>query len=573
MFNSFFRKVCVLSAVVTGFGVMVYADTLIPQSIVEPSALDAAGLRAVQQNDPNLNGFGVVIASVCRSMTYINGQPQNDYRINMRHSSLSDADVLFDDHSDGGHGISPHATAIAGVLIGQDSVSTQPDGSSFSYQGACPYASVDVYEFWRFAALRLFARKPIPADIITLSLGDIFEDWWTRGIEQLADDKGTVIVASIGNGQDVKDPALYPAAGANVIGVGVIDSALDENGNPSLIQFAVPIARHSSCGPTDDLRSKPDLVAPGTSIVPDAYTENGYTTLTNASSLATPIVAGTAALLLQKAHQDESLQTALDGTPVNCVIKAVLMNSARKLPYWHKGDITEEDDPFTPLDRLQGAGALDAQAAMAQFSAGKYASGTVPARGWDSRTIGPDNTFYYSLETTDPNAILTATLTWNRHFEDRYPFRLLPEQSDLRLELWAIDPITSSEMTLLTVSDSAVDTIEHLWIPLSSGIKQYVLAVRFSSETVLTAPALERFALAWSVGPDSSTGHPLWNDLNGDGSIEQIDSIIPMLLDSGRLQSLPTDFNEQILKLSTERADLLTTLWHQWKPYLTTTIQ
>jgi hypothetical protein len=38
----------------------------------------------------------------------------------MRHISLSDADVLFETTPTARHGISPHATAIAGILIGLD---------------------------------------------------------------------------------------------------------------------------------------------------------------------------------------------------------------------------------------------------------------------------------------------------------------------------------------------------------------------------------------------------------------------------------------------------------------------
>ena len=201
LFYSFSRKIVILSVVLAGAAGAVYAEMDNLRNPVEPAALDAAGVRILQQTDPNLNGSDVVIAAVCRSTTYLNGHPQNDHRFNMRHRSLAEADVLFEDHSDGKHGISPHETAIAGILIGLEPQAALPDGTLFDYRGVSPYAAVDVYEFWRFAALWLFARKPILADVITLSLGDMFEDWWTRGLEQLADEKGTVIVAAIGNGQ------------------------------------------------------------------------------------------------------------------------------------------------------------------------------------------------------------------------------------------------------------------------------------------------------------------------------------------------------------------------------------
>lgn len=549
----------------------VFAEDALLHRPVEPAALDATGIRSVHRSDPNLDGSGVVVAAVCRSMTYFDGVPQNDYRFNMRHRSLGEADVLFEDHSDGKHGISPHATAVAGVLIGLDPQAAMSDGAAFDYRGVCPFASVDVYEFWRFAALWLFTQKPIQADVITLSLGDIYEDWWTRGIEHLAAEKGTVIVAAIGNGLAAADATLYPAAGANVIGVGVMDSLLDREGNPDLSHFGVPTVRHSSSGPTDDLRSKPDLVAPGTAIIPDAYSENGYSVLTNASSLAAPITAGVAALLIQQAVQDEALQAAMADAPMNCVIKAILMNSARKLPYWHKGGIAEEDDMYMPLDRLQGAGALDAEAAMAQLTAGRQPSGDVSPLGWDSRSISQDEMLFYVFEATDPNTMLTATLTWNRHFENRYPFRLHPEQSNLRLELWAIEPTAPDGVILLDVSDSPNDTVEHLWAPLSGDVSHYMIAVRFSPEAAGPLPVQEQIALAWSVGSDTSVGHPLWDDLNGNGQIDARDEFLKTILvqHGGNLDRLPPAFYETALDLSSERAELLTTLWSRWKPYLT----
>ncbi len=491
------RTYSILFAIALLSGIAIAA--LAEESRVEPAALETAGIRQLQQDNPDLDGYGVVIAAICRSTRYINGRPQNDYRFNMNHQSLADADVLFDDRSDGRHGVSAHATAIAGVLLGLDPHAALPDATAFAYRGACPSVSMDVYEFWRFAALWLFARKPIPADIITLSLGDVFEGWWTRGIEQLADEKGVVVVASAGNGQAARDPLLYPAAGANVIGVGVMPSATEESGTASLSRFETPTAAQSSIGPTDDFRAKPDIVAPGTAIVPDAVSRQGYTTVANASSLAAPLVTGAAALLLQKAVVDKALQTALNESPVNCVIKAVLMNSARKLPGWQKGVIAEEDHLLSPLDRIQGAGALDAQAAMAQLTAGRQPVGDVKAIGWDGGAIALEQELLYHFRTHKPNTVFTATLTWNRHFEERYPFRLKTEQSNLRLELWGVNPQNTDELILLDVSDSPCDTVEHLWLPLPEGFSQFAIAVRFAPDAAKPAPPYERFALAWSA--------------------------------------------------------------------------
>ncbi len=568
MLSGISKNVGLLSVFIVGLTGGLFADIDTPQRPVEPQALDVAGIRQLQQADPNLTGSGVVIAAVCRSNSYFNGRPQNDYRFDMNHRSLAGADIWFEDHSDGLYGVSPHSTAIAGILIGLDPDAALPDGAPFAYRGVSPLASVDVYEFWRFAGLRIFTDEPVSADIITLSLGDVFEDWWTRGIERLAAEQGTVVVAAIGNGQAARDPILYPAAGANVIGVGVLESALTSQGRPSRSDFTVPTARHSSQGPTDDLRSKPDLVAPGTAIVPDAGSADGYTVVANASSLAAPMVAGTAALLLQHAYDNELFGDILPEAPVNCIIKAVLMNAAQKLPYWHKGGIDPDDDTEMPLDRLQGAGALDARGAMTQLDAGRQRPGSVEPLGWDSGIITEDDTYYYVFESSDPNAMLTATLTWNRHYQDSYPFHRQPQQSDLRLELWAIDPDAPDGMVLLDVSDSPVDTVEHLWTPLLEAYTHYAVAVRFSPASAFASPPEQHFALAWSVGPDSSLGHPLWQDLNGDGKIDHLDRFIHLLLESGHLQTMEPAFYTDILNLSQERFELLTGLWHRWQPYL-----
>ena len=106
---------------VSCFSVLALADMPL-----EPAALDYTHTRALSVMDPNLTGRDILIAAICRSMTYINNRPQNDYRFNMNHDSLYHADVAFADGTDGRLGISSHATAVAGVLIGQDNEAHLP---------------------------------------------------------------------------------------------------------------------------------------------------------------------------------------------------------------------------------------------------------------------------------------------------------------------------------------------------------------------------------------------------------------------------------------------------------------
>ena len=65
----------------------------------------------------------------------------------------------------------------------------------------------------------------------------------------------------------------------------------------------------------------------------------------------------------------------------------------------------------------------------------------------------------------------------------------------------------------------------------------------------------------------------MWQDINGDGRINHLDSFIQLLLKSGHLSTLDSNFYKNALGLSPERFELLTTLRHRWQPYLKDSIK
>ena len=202
---------------------------------------------------------------------------------------------------------SGHATHVAGIAAGN--ANTLANGLRIS--GIAPRAYIGNYKALTIptrSGLGLNGNAPeivaaIEAavadgmDVINLSLGEP-EIQPSRDIVALALDAaaaaGVVPVVAAGNDFDDFGPGSVgsPGSAADAITVGATTSGT----SPSIASF-------SSAGPTPiSLRLKPDVVAPGTSILssqPDGWG------LSSGTSMATPHVAGAAGLLLQR-HPDWS---------------------------------------------------------------------------------------------------------------------------------------------------------------------------------------------------------------------------------------------------------------------------
>jgi hypothetical protein len=516
-FRHFAAAVCLLLAGPTALAVSPDSNSM------QPQALNFAGIYAIHDMDPNLTGSGIKFGIVSRSYTYNGAEPTNDYAIPLWHPCFANKQISFFDDGQFGTSISPHAAAVASILFGEDPNGFVSGIGSFYFRGIAPRAKAEVYEFRHFIRDIVFPAKPVDADILSMSLGSQFEDWWTRGVNRIAEANGISIVAGIGNGTNVDDPVLYPGAGPNVLAVGVVDSVSGPNDFQNLANFSLPAYQHSSIGPTVDGRCKPDIVAPGNCIAAAADVNQTYAETGNWSSFSTPIVAGTIGLLMEKAKSDPNLQSAF-GPAANCVFKAIVMNSARKLPFWHKGELTKDDDHEVPLDYLQGAGMLDAAAAYKQLIAGPASDGVQKSEGWDNNRITPAASQVYYFNAKAAGQYIAATLVWNRHFQSQYPYDTISEKnSNLRLELWAIDVNNPTGDRLLDYSDSPIDNVEHIYFAAEPNTTNYAISVSFSDPETAEANAVEQFAIAWAVENDTTKNSILWYDLNNDGVVNNAD--------------------------------------------------
>jgi hypothetical protein len=512
---------------------MAPADIFAAASI-QPEGLNHAGIYALRQLDPNLTGKGVKFAVVCRSITYIDGKPQNDYQPAISHDCFKNTQFSFHDLQHLSAGVSPHSTAICSLLFGRDPNAYNDQIGNFSYEGAVPDASAEVYEFWSFLVNNVFPASAPDVNVLTADIGYQFDDWWTRGIESMVERTGITAVVGIGNGLNAADPVLYPAAGDNVIGVGVVQSVNSADVAVGLSQFSLVYPEYSSKGPTTDGRCKPDIVAPGNCLAALAYDNNLYEPTGAWSSFATPIVAGATGLLIQKASQTPDFWPALSRDGGNCVIKSLLLNSATKLPYWHKGKLTKDDDHNVPLDWLQGAGMVNALEADRQLSAGRHLPGDCPPTGWDLGKLDADGTAdnVYKIKIDDPaGKMLTATVTWNRHFWPAYPFNYQPQNdARIRLECWAVDANNPQNSYLLDYSDSAKDFVEHLYCAADPNFTDYAIIISYSDREVNLPAVSSTYGLAWNIAQKPATDDLFWLDLNADGVFDSHD--IKVLLDN-----------------------------------------
>lgn len=475
------------------FAILLFILSACPLFAAEPFALDIAGIYKIGDLDPNLTGKGVDIGLICRSDTYAGQTPRNDYRPDISHDCFKDLKIEFHDYDPSNAGVSAHSTAIASILTGLYSDANLPGIGRFDYEGACPDAKLDIYEFRSFLSEYVFAGAWPGDDLFTMSLGWAIEDWWARGIDRMAEQFGILVIASIGNGTDARDLPLYPAAGANILAVGVADS------NGSLKDFNSPVPNRSTAGPTLDGRCKPDIIAPGNCLVAVAGKKDTFAATGDYSSFAAPVVASVAALLIQKANTQPELSFVTSPIFGNSAMKSILMTAAKKLPGWHKGFDSPDDDSAYPLDLRQGAGMLDGLAAYNLLLAGMQIDGGVPPTGWSIDIIEPnyaaERIYQFKTPKTEKPTV-SATLNWNRPYGRDYPFEPLWQNlADFQLELWKLDG--QGEQTLVDVSDSPVDNVEHIYF-MAEPNTEYRLVISHSLNSELPQ-IFTPYAISWQT--------------------------------------------------------------------------
>ncbi|MCK5216878.1 MAG: PGF-pre-PGF domain-containing protein [Methanosarcinales archaeon] len=237
-------------------------------------------------------------------------------------------------------------------------------------------------------------------------------------------------VDSDSNGIIDLDSICSPATAKNCISVGssenIRSNKLDNystlnNGNTRFPSYPINsdemanntegLAAFSSRGPTDDGRIKPDVVAPGTYIISikssKAKSTMGYGdydanyTYGSGTSMSTPIVAGTAALIRQYYMQNESI------TPTAALLKATIINGAYNMVPGQYG-IGQYKEIQTRPDNASGWGRIDIENSL-------FPASPRIMQYHDNISLNTSeswNAKYYSNNNSEP---LQITLVWTDH--------------------------------------------------------------------------------------------------------------------------------------------------------------
>lgn len=209
---------------------------------------------------------------------------------------VSNKDLPYDDNG--------HGTHVSGIIAANGYSSrgkytgVAPKSNILSIKALDKNGSGNTSDIIDAISYVIETKDKYNTKILNLSLGtpannSSKNDPLSKAVEE-AIKNGIIVIAAAGNSGPREGTILSPGINQHVITVGAVDDkrTIDPTDDT--------IATFSSRGPTNEGINKPDIVAPGVNINSLSNTNlNGYISLSG-TSMATPLVSGSVALLLNK---------------------------------------------------------------------------------------------------------------------------------------------------------------------------------------------------------------------------------------------------------------------------------
>ncbi len=222
-----------------------------------------------------------------------------------KHPDFADRIVAFRDFEKGRHEIyddNSHGTHVCGIIGGDGRVS---GGRYCGVAPGCRLMPIKVLDDKGLGSVEsmikgmdyiLEMRRRYNLRIVNISVGTLNKgnsEKYNKLIDTVEKlwDEGLIVVAAAGNEGPRAMTITIPGTSKKIITVGTYD---DERYN-----YNKNMAYYSGRGPTECCVIKPEIVEPGNGIVSCSTNRNGYS-VKSGTSMATPVLSGILALLLEK---------------------------------------------------------------------------------------------------------------------------------------------------------------------------------------------------------------------------------------------------------------------------------
>lgn len=423
-----------------------------------------------------------------------------------------------------------HATAVASIIGGRGG---RPLDIGIAYGATVASGSVATNSAFSLTEASVAATYYAAANGFTPTDGSaairanvINGSWGLNGgyvgtsvigndIDGIAKATGALMVFAAGNSGPNPQTVAEPATSLNVMAV----ASLGSTTSPEISPNYTTVSTFSSRSPTPILlpnmllagtRAAISIAAPGESYSVASYNgpgtvPNWYTFNSSGTSFAAPTVAGAAALLVDVGKDRYAATT---GSTDARVLRAVLMNSADKIPGWDNGEAKVNGVVKTTqaLDYSTGSGALDIGRSFTQYTGGTHGgvsplagiAAPVADVGWNFATVPSGGSQMYGLAGVLPTgSMLTATLCWfaDATYNPMTTSGSLDGLINLALEVDRVN--ADSSLTMVALSDTQYNPVEHLYFALPD-TAQYILKVNYVGQDYGPAHATD-YALAWNV--------------------------------------------------------------------------